>query len=669
MSSASARSSDPLPGPPIDPTPDGSSDVTFSHARRPQAAPLDDLPPALPSMWRLWLLGYRHEPRLMAWAFGLALVAALPDALIAYWLKLLGDSVLDGRVIVTLLSALALAISGAGTWLLRIVSTRVQRRFRDKVTIALESHVARLQASVPTIAHQERPEILDRLAMLRDQVFVLDHMYMSVFSTCGWVLRLAVTVALLVSIHPALALLAAFALPTVITSSWRPAVERQVREQTAQANRLARHLFTLATTASPGKELRVAGISEGMIVARRAVWERWYAPLEAVRWGSAVWHTLAWAIFGLAYVGAIVFVAWGLMAPAGDVLLVLAAGARLSAYVGATVGEIGFLRGIWMDGSRRLAWLEAYAASAAATADREVPPSLERGIRLEHVSFAYPGTDRLVLDDVSLDLPAGTVIAVVGENGAGKSTLVKLLGKLYEPTAGAIFADDVPLARLPAEAWRKRLAGAYQDFFRFELRARQAIGLGDLPRVDDGLAVFDAVTRAGADDVVARLPNRLETQLGPTWPGGVEVSFGQWQKLALARGFMRDDPLLLVLDEPTAALDAETEHALFERYAAAAHGAGRGPDRQGRITILVSHRFSTVRMADLIVVLDGAKVAEVGTHDDLLAAGGQYAELYGIQAAAYRQTAPLAAAEPGATTGPVAAEPVGATGSASLVAG
>ena len=140
-----------------------------------------------------------------------------------------------------------------------------------------------------------------------------------------------------------------------------------------------------------------------------------------------------------------------------------------------------------------------------------------------------------------------------------------------------------------------------------------------------------AVTRAGADDVVARLPEGLATQLGPTWPGGVEVSFGQWQKLALARGFMRDRPVALVLDEPTAALDAETEHALFERYAAVLREA----DRNGGITILVSHRFSTVRMADLIVVLDGARLVEMGTHDALMAKSGQYAQLYGIQASAY----------------------------------
>ena len=163
---------------------------------------------------------------------------------------------------------------------------------------------------------------------------------------------------------------------------------------------------------------------------------------------------------------------------------------------------------------------------------------------------------------------------------------------------------------------------------------RHTVGLGDVPRLDEEPAVVAAVDRAGAGDILARLPSGLDTQLGPTWPLGVELSFGQWQKLALARGFMRILPLLLVLDEPTAALDAEAEHALFERYAAATRGTGES--ESGRITILVSHRFSTVRMADLIVVLDGARLVEFGTHDALMARGGQYAELYSIQAAAYR---------------------------------
>jgi ATP-binding cassette subfamily B protein len=598
----------------------------------PERAPDDELPPPLRSMWRLCKLGYQHEPRLMAIAFGLALGAALPDALFALWLKFLGEGVVHHDRALVRGALLGMAVSAAGTWFLRTVSTRVQRRFRDRVTIALEGHVARLQASVPTIAHQERPEHLDRLSVLRDQVFVLDHMYLSVFSTAGWIVRLGVTVVLLASIHPVLALLIAFALPTVATSSWRPAIERQAEEQGAVARRLTTHLFTVATTAPPGKEVRVTEIGDRLVDERRQAWERWYGPVARARWGSAAWHSLAWAVFGLAYVGAVVLVASGLHRPPGDVLLVLAAGSRLSAYIGATVGEIGFLRGIWMDGSQRLVWLEDYAAALRADADRPVPQRLVDGVELEHVSFAYPGTDALVLDDVSLRLPAGTVVAVVGENGAGKTTLVKLLSKLYEPLSGTIRVDGVDLARLPADEWRRRLSGAYQDFFRFELRAQHSIGLGDEPRLEDRGAVTTAVGRAGADDVVTALAAGLDTQLGPTWPEGVEVSFGQWQKLALARGFMRDEPLVLVLDEPTAALDAETEHALFERYAEGARRAAAS----GRITILVSHRFSTVRMADLIVVLDGARVVEVGTHEALMAAGGTYADLYRIQAEAYR---------------------------------
>jgi ATP-binding cassette subfamily B protein len=416
-------------------------------------------------------------------------------------------------------------------------------------------------------------------------------------------------------------------------------VERAAEERRGSASRLAQHLFTTATTAPPGKEVRVTRIGPRLVEDRRQAWEWWYGPVAAARWGSAGWHSLAWTVFGGAYVGAIVFVSSGLRASPGDVLLVLAAGSRLSAYIGATVGEIGFLRGIWLDGSRRLAWLEDYAASVVASADQPAPSQLREGIRLEGVSFAYPGTDHLVLDSVDLSLPARTVVALVGENGAGKTTLVKLLCKLYEPTAGRILVDGAPLLRMRPDEWRSCLAGAFQDFFRFELVARHSVGVGDVPRLEDEQAVVTAVGRAGADDVVARLPNGLGTQLGPTWPGGVEVSFGQWQKLALARGFMRDQPLLLVLDEPTAALDAETEHALFERYAAAARGGARPASDGGGvggITILVSHRFSTVRMADLIVVLDGARVAQVGTHEDLMAKGGPYAELYGIQAAAYR---------------------------------
>ncbi|MGI8433178.1 MAG: ABC transporter ATP-binding protein [Nocardioidaceae bacterium] len=590
----------------------------------------DDTPPALASMWRLCRLGYSHEPGLLIFALVTSLLSAVPDALIALLLKLLADGAIAGDRRRVLFAVLGMGAAVTLTWLLRVVASRVTRRFRDKVTIVLESHVAALQASISTIEHHERRDFLDRLAVLRTQIFVLDHMYMSLFSTCGWIVRLGLTAALLMSIHPALALLLVFAAPTVGTASWRPGVERAVEERAASHNRLAAHLFATATAAAPGKEVRVTGIGPQLVQRRRQEWERWYAAVSSTRWTSAVWHAAAWTVFGLGFVGAVVFVASGIHGSAGDVLLVLAAGGRLSAYVAATMAEIGFLRGIWLDGSRRLAWLEDYAAGLTEHADEKPPDALQVGIAFEQVSFAYPGSDALVLDEVDLDLPAGAVVAVVGENGAGKSTLVKLLCKMYEPTRGRLLVDGRPLSAIASDAWRRRVSGAFQDFFRFELAARTSVGVGDLPAVDDDEAVQGAVSRAGAGDVVQRLESGLDTQLGPTWPGGVDVSFGQWQKLALARGFMRRDPLLLVLDEPTAALDAETEHELFAHYAQAARSGV-----VGGITILVSHRFSTVRMADLIVVMQGARIAQVGSHEELMARGGAYADLYSIQAAAY----------------------------------
>ena len=260
-------------------------------------------------MWRALKRGYEAEPLLLSVAFGLSLLAALPDALLALWLKFLADGVLEADRGLVVMAAIGLGASAAATWFLNVISDRTQRRFRERVTIALESHVAGLQASVATVEHHERPEYLDRLAVLRDQVFVLDHMYISLFTTCGWILRLGVTIALLMSIHPALALLAGFALPTVLTSTWRPAVERAAEERGAAANRLARHLFDTATTAPPGKEVRLTQIGDRLVTGRREAWERWYGPVATARWGSAVWHTMGWALFGAAYVGAVVFVA------------------------------------------------------------------------------------------------------------------------------------------------------------------------------------------------------------------------------------------------------------------------------------------------------------------------------------------------------------------------
>jgi ATP-binding cassette subfamily B protein len=238
-----------------------------------------------------------------------------------------------------------------------------------------------------------------------------------------------------------------------------------------------------------------------------------------------------------------------------------------------------------------------------------------------------------VLEHFDAHLAAGSTVALLGENGSGKTTLVKLLLGMYEPDAGEILLEGRPLRELDPDRWRERTTAAFQDFARFHLTALETVGVADLPGLNDEPAATAALARAGAEDLPGQLPEGLSTRVGSAFTGGRGLSGGQWQKLALGRAMRRPDPLLVVLDEPTASLDAASEHALFERYAAAAADGAR---RSGAITVLVSHRFSTVRAADTIIFLAAGQAAEFGSHDELLARGGRYAELFELQASGYR---------------------------------
>ncbi|AGP32873.1 ABC transporter ATP-binding protein [Sorangium cellulosum] len=258
----------------------------------------------------------------------------------------------------------------------------------------------------------------------------------------------------------------------------------------------------------------------------------------------------------------------------------------------------------------------------AAPADR----ALDRGVRFEGVGYRYPGQSRWALRGIDLHIPSGQSLALVGHNGAGKTTFIKLLTRLYEPTEGRILLDGKDLRAWDLDDLRRRIGVVFQDFNQYQLTLRENVGLGSLDHLGDEPRIARAVSAGGADEVVTAVPGGLDAQLGRWFKDGVELSGGQWQKVALARAFMREQADILVLDEPTAALDAEAEHAVFQRFRSLS---------KGRTTIVISHRFPTVRMADRIVVLDGGRIVEEGTHDELVARGQRYARMFALQAEGY----------------------------------
>ena len=255
------------------------------------------------------------------------------------------------------------------------------------------------------------------------------------------------------------------------------------------------------------------------------------------------------------------------------------------------------------------------------------PISPEEGVRFTDVGFRYPDSDKWALRHVSVVIPKGQSLALVGENGAGKTTFIKLLTGLYQPSEGKVLLDGKDLRTWATDDLRKRFGVIFQDFNQYQFLLRENVGVGSVTDMADEARIGRAIERGGARELVEGLRDGLDTQLGRWFKDGAELSGGQWQKVALSRAFMREDADVLILDEPTAALDAEAEHAVFQRFRELS---------QGRTTIVISHRFPTVRMADHIIVLTGGSIAEEGTHDELLARKGRYAHLFTLQAAGYQ---------------------------------
>jgi ATP-binding cassette, subfamily B, bacterial len=519
------------------------------------------------------------------------------------------------------------------------ISLTVRMRLREHTILHLDEKVMALTAGVAGLEHHERPEHQDKLELLRVNRSYLVNPFMPVAWTAASLIQMAATVVVLGALHPVLALLPVAGVPSLLLNLRVETRKHEIREEEGAPTRLIARLRDLTVQAAPAKEVRIFGLADELIRRHGQTFSEMEQRQRSFNVRSGLVLSAGWTLFAVGYMAAVAFVvslAVEGRASVGAVVLTLSMGAQMNSQLAELVANFGwFSRTAHAVGLYR--WLARYADEARTALERPdrapVPGRLHRGITVVDLSFAYPGTRTEVLGGVNLELPAGATVAIVGENGAGKTTLVKLLCRFYEPTSGQILVDGVDLHRFDVDEWRARVSAGFQDFARLQLTAQRSVGVGDLAGIDDEAAVLRALERAAASDLLAALPGGLAVQLGTEFDTGHELSLGQWQKVALGRAMMRTRPLLLVLDEPTASLDAPTEHALFERFSGAAREVASST---GALTILVSHRFSTVRMADLIVVVDGGRVREAGSHSELMAAGDLYAELYTLQARGYR---------------------------------
>jgi len=534
----------------------------------------------------------------------------------------------DKVLLAVLLGATAYAVSATAGWVSGNLALYVVGRVRGGQNERLQ----RLISSIPTIGHLEHGPYIDRWNRIFQNSQAIAALPWSTLTTLVATAGLAVTVGLLISVSPVLALLALLGVPLMLAARHANALLRDARDGNTETLRRERRLHDMCVEPEEAKEVM---LSDGGVSLSRTADELWdqAAVREArARLTGAAWQAGAWILYAAGFAAALAHVASLIRAgrtTIGAAVLVVSLATQLQSQLRTVLDSLTEVAQAGHAVAHH-AWLREYAAGQS----RGGGPAPDRGgITLRDVRFRYPGADRDTLRGLDLELPAGRTVAVVGANGAGKSTLIKLLTGVHEPTGGEIRAAGTPLREIAPAAWRGRLSGVYQDFAKLRLLVRETVGVGAVRHIRDRAAVAGAIDRAGAP-----YADGLDTRLGAAF-GGIEPSLGQWQRFALARSLMREGhgelpPLCVVLDEPSAALDPLAEHELFEHFV----GQVRAATEAGAVTVLVSHRFTTVRMADLIVVLDDGQVTEQGTHEQLMAAGGTYAELYRLQERAYRDT-------------------------------
>jgi ATP-binding cassette subfamily B protein len=537
-----------------------------------------------------------------------------------------GDDHLRPVVILAILQLLLFL----GASLLQTLGNISQQLLQEKLAIHVQLQIME-HANTLDLADFENAAYYDQLQQAqRESANRPVQMVSGVFGLVRSIITFATMIALLASLSPWIAVATLVTpIPAFISGSkygwWG---FQQMRRQ-SPVRRLLSYLTSLLTTDSFNKEIKLFTLGDHFIERYRKLSDAYYEEtrqllvrryLAAFAWGSL---TIA--------SGAGTFLYVAILALRGTIsvgsLTVFAQ--AVQQVQGAFQGILGGVQGTYENGlylSTLYDLLDRKPLISAPADPAPIRTPFREGITFEHVTYRYPGNSEAALEDVSFRIEPGETIALVGRNGAGKSTIVKLLGRLYDPTEGRIMIDGRDVREYDPKELRQQFGMMFQDYAEYQLSARENIGVGNVARVDDLAAVAMAAERSGATGVIEGLPKGFETNLGKWFEDGHQLSGGEWQKVALARAFMRDAQVL-ILDEPTSALDAQAEHDLFERIRQLT---------EGKMAVFISHRFSTARKADKILVLHEGRLIEAGTHDELIALGGQYAQLFELQAASYR---------------------------------
>jgi ATP-binding cassette, subfamily B, bacterial len=636
-----------------DPPPDAPTDLRGRLGRAAQAvrATAGAVPRVIGLVWA--------ASRILTIGLAIAtILAGLLPAVTAYVAKLLIDAVV--RAIQVRANPAVQDVVPIGPWSVDVIGAVIILAVAQLVVYALSSFLSTLrnvcqQLLQERVTNTIQLQIMDHASKL-DLAFFEDStsydllrraqqgassrplfMVSGVFGLIQTLIAFGSMIFLLVALSPLLALVALVApIPGFIADTrygWRG---YSFARWASPIRRRMDYLTTLVTTDSYAKEVKLFGLGPYFIDRFRQLsqvyQDRQRGLVVARYFAGFVWSTITTLAGSLTYL----YVAFQAIAgrlTLGDLTLYTQAASSVQSSVQGVLSGFGsmyenqlYLNDLF-DLLRTPLGIDAQERADApeSAASAAVVPTSAGEVVFEHVTFRYAGSGREALHDVSLRIAAGETVAIVGRNGAGKSTLIKLLCRLYDPTEGRILLDGVDLRNLDPAAVRRLIGGMFQDYVTYQATAAENIGLGELGRIEDREAVEEAAAKGGADSLLDRLPDGFDTPLGKWFDGGVELSGGEWQKIALGRAFMRD-ARILVLDEPTSALDAQAEFELFARLQRLA---------AGRTAIYISHRFSTVRQADRILFLEHGALVEEGTHDELMTLRGRYARLFTLQAAAY----------------------------------